>query len=139
MNWLQENEVQCHLNVTIQCIILQHHVCVKHINIISFKHEFVLHFTMASSSRHYCQNKPHSFCYICAAYTFLHQKPNITSFVRRAYKAYFQVALGDQGVFHLSAHSHLYCSQSSCLLGRRMEQKACHLTNFTAFNCKSNF
>ena len=70
--------------------------CVKHINIISFKH-FVLHLTMASSSRHYCQNKPHSFCYICATYTFLHQKPNITSFVRHAYKAYFQVALGDQG------------------------------------------
>ena len=45
-----------------------------------------------ASSRHYCQNKPDSFCYI----TFLHQKRNITSFVRRAYKVYFQVPLGDQ-------------------------------------------
>ena len=48
-----------------------------------------LDLTMASSNRHYCQNKPDSFCYICGTYTFLHQKRDITSFVRRAYKAYF--------------------------------------------------
>ena len=84
------------------------YVCVKHINIISFKPEFVLDLTMASSSRHYCQNKPDSFGYICATYTFLPQKRNITSFVRRAYKTNFQVSLGDQEkkwVPHIVCHN----------------------------------
>ncbi len=51
---------------------------------------------MASSSRHKCVNDPDAFCYICGCYTLLRQKRNITSFVKRAYKAYFAVPLGDQ-------------------------------------------
>ena len=51
---------------------------------------------MASSSRHKCVNSPDSFCYICGCYTLLRQRRNITSFVKRAYKTYFEVPLGDQ-------------------------------------------
>lgn len=51
---------------------------------------------MASSSRRGCKNKPDSFCYICGSYTLLRQRRNITLFVKRAYKAYFHIPLGDQ-------------------------------------------
>ena len=51
---------------------------------------------MASSSRHHCRNKPDAFCYICGCYTLHHQRRNISLFVKRAYKAYFEVHLGDQ-------------------------------------------
>ena len=48
---------------------------------------------MASSRRYECKNKPDSFCYVCGCYTLLLQRRNITSFVKRAYKAYFQLFL----------------------------------------------
>ena len=51
---------------------------------------------MASSRRRKCKNKPDSFCYVCGCYALLRQRRNITSFVKRAYKAYFQIPLGDQ-------------------------------------------
>ena len=52
---------------------------------------------MASSSRsRKCKNKADAFCYICGVYTFPRQRRNISLFVKRAYKAYFQVPLGDQ-------------------------------------------
>ena len=52
---------------------------------------------MASSSRSSkCKNKTDTFCYICGVYTFPRQRRNILLFVKRAYKAYFQVPLGDQ-------------------------------------------
>lgn len=51
---------------------------------------------MASSSRRKCKNKPDSFCYICGVYTLSRQRRNITSFVKRAYRAYFGIHLGDQ-------------------------------------------
>ena len=52
---------------------------------------------MASSSRtRKCKNKADSFCYICGIYTLTRQRRNISLFVKRAYKAYFQVPLGDQ-------------------------------------------
>ena len=52
---------------------------------------------MASSSRsRKCKNKADAFCYICGVYTFPRQRRNILLFVKRAYKAYFQVPLGDQ-------------------------------------------
>ncbi|KAI6655348.1 hypothetical protein LOD99_2183 [Oopsacas minuta] len=51
---------------------------------------------MASSSRHKCKNNPDSFCYICGVYTLSRQRRNITSFVKRAYIAYFGIPLGDQ-------------------------------------------
>lgn len=51
---------------------------------------------MASISRQKCVNSPDAFCYICGCYTLLRQRRRITSFIRRAYQAYFEVPLGDQ-------------------------------------------
>ena len=52
---------------------------------------------MASCSRtRECKNKADSFCYICGIYALTYQRRNILLFVKRAYKAYFQVPLGDQ-------------------------------------------
>ena len=50
---------------------------------------------MASSGRHKCKNKPDSFCYVCGCHTLLCQSRYITSFVKCAYKEYFQIPLGD--------------------------------------------
>lgn len=49
-----------------------------------------------ATRRHQCANKPDAFCYICGCFTLIRQRRNITSFVRRAYKAYFGLTLGDQ-------------------------------------------
>ena len=51
---------------------------------------------MASKKRHHCKNKPDAFCYIYGCYTLTLQRRNISLFVKRAYKAYFEVYLGDQ-------------------------------------------
>ena len=51
---------------------------------------------MASSRRCECKNKPDSFCYVCGCYTLLRQRRNSTWFMKRAYKACFQIPLGDQ-------------------------------------------
>ena len=51
---------------------------------------------MAFLSRHHCRYKPDAFCYICDCYTLHHQRRNISLFVKRAYKAYFEVHFGDQ-------------------------------------------
>ena len=53
---------------------------------------------MASSKYRKRKNKADAFCYICCVYTFLGQRRNIglSLFVKRAYKAYFRVPLGDQ-------------------------------------------
>ena len=42
------------------------------------------------------KTKADLFCYICGIYTLTRQRRNISLFVKRAYKAYFQVPLGDQ-------------------------------------------
>ena len=46
--------------------------------------------------RLHCRNKPDTFCYICGCYSLNRQRRNISLFVKRAYKAYFEVHLGDQ-------------------------------------------
>ena len=52
---------------------------------------------MSSSSRsRKCKNKADAFCYLFGVYTFPRQRRNIPLFVKRAYKPYFQVPLGDQ-------------------------------------------
>ena len=51
---------------------------------------------MVSCSRRECKNRADSFCYICGSYKFLRQRRHITLFVKRAYKAYFKISLGDQ-------------------------------------------
>ena len=49
-----------------------------------------------ATRRRQCENKPNAFCYICGCFTLIHQRRNITSFVRHPYKAYFGLALGNQ-------------------------------------------
>src|ERR1700755_3458238 len=49
-----------------------------------------------ASARRSCRNNPDFFCYICGEYTLAMHRKGITSFVKRAYQAYFQVKLGDQ-------------------------------------------
>lgn len=51
---------------------------------------------MASSSRSKCLNHSDLFCYVCGCYALVRQRRNISSFVKRAYKAYFEIELGDQ-------------------------------------------
>ena len=50
----------------------------------------------SSSTSRKCKNKADAFRYICGVYTFPRQRRNILLFVKRAWKAYFQVSLGDQ-------------------------------------------
>ena len=48
------------------------------------------------SARRPCKNKPDVFCCICGEYTAVPNRKPVTSFVKRAYHAYFSVKLGDQ-------------------------------------------
>ena len=50
---------------------------------------------MASSKRS-CRNKPDVLYYICGECTLVQNRKPITSFIKRTYLAYFQMALGDQ-------------------------------------------
>ena len=43
-----------------------------------------------------CRNKPNVFCDICGEYTIGPNKKSVTSFISRAYHAYFGVKLADQ-------------------------------------------
>ena len=49
-----------------------------------------------SSSRRRCKYDPDAFCYMCSEYMMKEQKRNINYFVKRAYKAYFDMKLGHQ-------------------------------------------
>ena len=49
-----------------------------------------------SCLRRSCCNDPDSFCYICGEYILKEHKRSITDFVRKVYRAYFGVKLGDQ-------------------------------------------
>ena len=49
-----------------------------------------------TSSRKSCLNDPDVFCYICGQYTLKPNRNHVTSFIKRAYLAYFGVKLGDQ-------------------------------------------
>ena len=48
------------------------------------------------STRRSCRNKADVFCYVCGEYTILPNRSPVTSFVKRAYLAYFGMRLGDQ-------------------------------------------
>ena len=61
---------------------------------------------MASFRRRECKNKPDSFSYVCGCYILLRQRRNITSLVKRAYKAYFKIPLGNQDK---KFSSHILC------------------------------
>ncbi|MEL7307752.1 MAG: hypothetical protein AAGK05_07670 [Pseudomonadota bacterium] len=49
-----------------------------------------------ATRRHACYDKSNTFCYICGCYAFERQRRNISTFVKRAYKAYFGLTIGDQ-------------------------------------------
>lgn len=49
-----------------------------------------------ASTRRSCKNKPDVFCYICGEYTIVPNRNLVTSFIKRAYHAYFGIKLGDQ-------------------------------------------
>ena len=57
---------------------------------------FILQVSEMASSRRSCKNKPDIFCYICGEYTIVPNRNPVTSFVKRAYHAYFGIKLGDQ-------------------------------------------
>ncbi|GBM57445.1 hypothetical protein AVEN_24216-1 [Araneus ventricosus] len=50
----------------------------------------------SASSRRKCLNNPNTFCYTCGSFTIPSQMTNISTFVRKAYFAYFKVKIGDQ-------------------------------------------
>ena len=68
---------------------------------------------MASSRRRKWKNKPDSFCYVCECCTLLRQRRNITSFVKRVYKACFQIPLGDHDK---KRSSHIVCHNCEKML-----------------------
>ena len=49
-----------------------------------------------NSSRRRWKYDPDAFCYMCSEYMMKEQKRNINYFVKRAYKAYFDMKLGHQ-------------------------------------------
>jgi len=57
---------------------------------------FILQMNKMASARRSCKNKPDVFCYICGEYTLVPNRNHVTSFIKRAYHAYFDIKLGDQ-------------------------------------------
>ena len=49
-----------------------------------------------NSSRRKCINDPNHLCFICGKFTLLKARRQITEFVKKAYRAYFGLVLGDQ-------------------------------------------
>ena len=49
-----------------------------------------------ATRRHQCVKNPGDFSYIYGYFTLIYQRRNMKSFVKRAYKAYFRLTLGDQ-------------------------------------------
>ena len=49
-----------------------------------------------ASARRSCRNNPDMFCHICRAYTIAPNRKPVTSFITRAYHAYFGIKLADQ-------------------------------------------
>ena len=47
-------------------------------------------------NRRTCINNPDKLCYICGKLTLLNQKSNIMPFIKKTYKDYFRMHLGDQ-------------------------------------------
>ena len=48
--------------------------------------------------RRSCKNTPDVFCYICGEYNVVHNRKPVTTFIKRAYHAYFGMELGDQEI-----------------------------------------
>lgn len=60
---------------------------------------------MASAGRRR-KNNPDIFCYICGEYRLVLQRNAATSFIKRAFIAYFSMPLGDQ---HKASAPHIIC------------------------------
>ena len=59
-----------------------------------------------ASARISCRNKPDVFCCICAEFTIAPNRKPVTSFITRAYHAYFGIKLADQ---HKAWAPHMVC------------------------------
>ena len=62
-----------------------------------------------------CTSDPDSFCYICGKFTIKKNRRSITRFVTDAYRAYFDLVLGDQDK---SWAPHIVCNVCSCILSQ---------------------
>ena len=49
-----------------------------------------------ASTRRSCRNKPDVFCYICGEHAIAPNRKSVTSFITRAYHAYFGIKLAGQ-------------------------------------------
>ena len=56
---------------------------------------FILSDLIIATRRHQCEKKPDAFWYICRYFTYIRQRHNITSFVKRTNKPYFRLTVGD--------------------------------------------
>ena len=68
-------------------------------------------------------NNPGAFCCICGYFTLICLRCNITSFVKRIYKAYFGLTLGDMA----RNGSHILCiinAKNCSVTGRKGNVKA---------------
>ena len=74
--------------------------------------------SVSGNARRSCVNSPNSCCYICGRYTLHKQRQQITAFVQKAYREYFDMKLGDQDK---SWAPHVVCK--TCLEGMRSWSK----------------
>ena len=74
---------------------------------------FLLDLIMATR-RHQCGNDPGAFCYICGYFTLIRQRRNISPFVKRSYRAYFGLTLGDQDKKWAPHTVSLNCEEMQC-------------------------
>ena len=61
-----------------------------------------------SSKQRQCRNHPYVFCYIYEEYVLKKYRFNVRDFTKKAYKAYFEIKLGDQ---EKSRAPHKVCKQ----------------------------
>lgn len=67
-----------------------------------------------------CKNKPDRFCYICGSLTLAKYKRNITPRVKKLYKLYFGIKLGDQDKWWAP---HICCSKCFSYLSHWASRK----------------
>ena len=71
-----------------------------------------------------CINNTDKFCYICGKVTLLNQKLNITPFIKKTYKNYFGMHLGDQD---RKCAPHMCCKTCTVNLHRWNNKNIFHL------------
>ena len=83
---------------------------------------FVLQVNEMASTRRSWRNKPDVFCYICGEYTIAPNRKSVTSFITRAYRAYFCIKLTDQ---HKTWAPHMVCKECTETLRGLTNGKRC--------------